>query len=155
MNISVIGAGNMGRAISRWLVDGGHSVFLANSNPNKAKAVAEEITWLGHLGRITAVSVSDAVQRGEVVILATWYSVSRQLAPEFADMFGKRVVIDVSNPLNETFDGLVSDSSTSAVRRASSPRTERTMGQGVQYRFCTDSIRRSSGRRRARHLYRI
>jgi predicted dinucleotide-binding enzyme len=105
----------MERAISRRLVDGGHSVFLANSNPDKAKAVAEEITWLGHLGRITAVSVSDAVQRGEVVILATWCSVSRQLAPEFADMFGKRVVIDVSNPLNETFDGLVSDSSTSAV----------------------------------------
>ena len=42
MNVAVIGAGNMGRALARRLVAGGHVISLANANPEKAKAVAEE-----------------------------------------------------------------------------------------------------------------
>ena len=43
MNITIVGAGNMGRGIATRLVAGGHAVAFVAKDPAKAEAVAAEL----------------------------------------------------------------------------------------------------------------
>jgi 8-hydroxy-5-deazaflavin:NADPH oxidoreductase len=49
-----------------------------------------------------------------VVILAVYYPGSLELARELGDRLTDKVVVDISNPLNQTFDGLATAPGTSA-----------------------------------------
>ena len=44
---------------------------------------------------------------GEVVVLAVYYPDARVAVEQYADQLAGKVVVDITNPLNETFDGLV------------------------------------------------
>ncbi len=44
MNVTIIGAGNMGRGIGTRLVSGGHNVTLMDRDPQKAKTLAQELS---------------------------------------------------------------------------------------------------------------
>jgi predicted dinucleotide-binding enzyme len=55
------------------------------------------------------VGVSD-----EVVILAVWYPSSLEAARELGGELEGKVVVDISNPVNQTFDGLATEPGTSA-----------------------------------------
>jgi len=113
ITIGVIGAGNMGRAITRRLVAGGHTVYLADADTEKLKSVVSEMAAVGS-GLVKPVTTSDASVQGEIVVLATRYNVSTRVAVEFSDVLQGKIVIDISNPLNDTFDDLVTDPTTSA-----------------------------------------
>ncbi len=113
LTIGVIGAGNMGRAIARRLVAGGHTVYLADTDAEKLKSVTSEIAAFGS-GLVKSVAASDAAIQGDIVVLATRYNVSTRVAVEFSDVLRGKTVIDISNPLNDTFDDLVTDPTTSA-----------------------------------------
>ena len=64
MRIGVIGAGSMGGTLARHLAKLGHHVSIANSRgPESLTALAAEIG-------ATPVSVVDAAQAGEIVIIA-------------------------------------------------------------------------------------
>src|SRR5438445_3625991 len=64
MRIGVIGTGSMGGILARHLAKLGHQVSVANSRgPESLTALAAEIG-------ATPVSVVDAAQPGEIVILA-------------------------------------------------------------------------------------
>ncbi len=43
MNVTIIGAGNMGRGIGHRLVAGGHDVTLVDRDPEEAGRLAEEL----------------------------------------------------------------------------------------------------------------
>lgn len=113
ITIGVIGAGNMGRAIARRLVAGGHTVSLADADTEKLKSVVSEIAAFSS-GLVKPVTTSDAAIQGDIVVLATRYNVSTRVAVEFSDVLRGKIVIDISNPLNDTFDDLVTDPTTSA-----------------------------------------
>lgn len=113
MDVGVIGAGNMGRAIARRLVAGGHAVHLADHSPEKAEAAAAEAAGQGP-GRAEAASDEEAVRRGEVVILATRFNDSKEIARQLGGLLDGKVVVDIANPLNETYDALVTDPTSSA-----------------------------------------
>jgi len=109
MKVTIIGTGNMGRAIGEVAVRGGHDVQVVGRDPAAAEALAAEI---GGNARGTG---SDAPIDGEVVVLALWYLTAREVVSELGDRLEGRVVIDISNPVNvETFDDLVTPSDTSA-----------------------------------------
>jgi 8-hydroxy-5-deazaflavin:NADPH oxidoreductase len=64
MRIGIIGAGDMGKILARRLAKLGHHVSIANSSgPESLTALAAEIG-------AAPVSVVDATQAGEIVILA-------------------------------------------------------------------------------------
>lgn len=111
--IAVIGAGNMGRALARRLAAGGNLVLLTNRDSEKARRVAEEISALAP-GRIEVLSNQQAASRAQVVILATAYRESTRIAVELSDLLRGKIVVDISNPLNATYDDLVTDPTTSA-----------------------------------------
>ena len=116
MRILVIGTGNMGRAISTRLVAGGHGVTLYGPTRDKADRLATELRGAATDG--ATVEVADALDRAiessDVVVLAVWYPVTLQLAKEHGARLAGRIVVDIANPLNATYDGLATEPGTSA-----------------------------------------
>jgi 3-hydroxyisobutyrate dehydrogenase-like beta-hydroxyacid dehydrogenase len=62
MNISVIGIGNMGRAVALALLSAGHRVTVFNRSIDKARALEKH-------GAVVASSAADAVRRSDHIIL--------------------------------------------------------------------------------------
>ncbi len=114
MNVTIIGAGNMGRGIGHRLVAGGHDVIVVDQDPEEAGRLAEELRGAAQGGATVEAAGPGAELRGEVVILAVYYPGSLQLARELGDRLAGKVVVDISNPLNQTFDGLATAPGTSA-----------------------------------------
>ena len=116
MRVLIIGTGNMGRGIATRLLAGGHEVILYNETRDKAEALAAELRGAASGGASVSVagSPAEAIPASDVVILAVWYPVSRQLAQELGPRLAGKIVVDISNPLNETYDGLATPPDTSA-----------------------------------------
>ncbi len=106
MNITIIGSGNMGRGIGTRVVAGGHSVTFVDANPEAAEKAAAEIKASAKKGATTsAASLGDAVL-GDVVVLAVWYGTNIEIAKQLGTKLAGKVVVDIANPLNSTYDGL-------------------------------------------------
>jgi 8-hydroxy-5-deazaflavin:NADPH oxidoreductase len=106
MNITIIGAGNMGRGIGTRAVAGGHSVTFVDANPEVAEKTAADVKVSAKNGaKVSAASLGD-VQLGDVVVLAVWYGVNIDLAKQLGSRLAGKVVVDIANPLNSTYDGL-------------------------------------------------
>ena len=102
MRIGVIGAGSMGGILARHLTKCGHQVSIANSRgPESLTALAAEIG-------ATPVSVVDAAQAGEIVILAIPTKAVTDLPRGlFANVPSSVVVIDIGNYHPELRDGRI------------------------------------------------
>ena len=102
MRIGVIGAGSMGGILARQLAKRGHHVSIANSRgPESLTALAAEIG-------ATPVSVVDAAQAGEIVILAIPTKAVAELPRGlFANVPSSIVVVDVGNYHPELRDGRI------------------------------------------------
>jgi NADPH-dependent F420 reductase len=106
MNVTIIGAGNMGRGIGTRLVAGGHSVTFVDANPETAQQTAVEVKASARNGaKVSTASLGDA-KLGEVVVLAVWYGTNIELAKQLGAKLAGKVVVDIANPLNPTYDGL-------------------------------------------------
>lgn len=102
MRITIVGAGNMGRAIATRAVAGGHEVEIVDRDPDDARRLAEELG-----GSATALE-QDADFGGEIVVLAVYYPGIKDAARQYADRLAGRVVVDITNPLDtQTWDRLV------------------------------------------------
>ena len=51
MEVTIIGAGNMGRGIGHLLVRGGHSVTVVDRGPEEAARLAEELRGSARVAR--------------------------------------------------------------------------------------------------------
>ena len=100
MRIAIIGAGPMGQILARHLTTRGHHVSIANSRgPASLSAFAAEIG-------VTPVSVVDAANAGEIVILAIPTKAVADLPRGlFANVPSSVVVIDIGNYHPELRDG--------------------------------------------------
>jgi 8-hydroxy-5-deazaflavin:NADPH oxidoreductase len=123
MNVTIIGAGNMGRGIGHVLMRGGHSVTIVDRDLEEAEQLAEELRSAAEGGATVEAAGPGAELRGEVVILAVYYPGSLEIARELGEELAGKVVVDISNPLNQTFDGLATAPGTSAAEEvaASAP----------------------------------
>ena len=109
MKVTIIGTGNMGRAIGEVAVRGGHDVQLVGREQASAEALAKEI------GGKAWGSGDDASIDGDVVVLALWYLTARDLVQSLGDRLKGKVVVDISNPVNvDTFEDLLTPPDTSA-----------------------------------------
>ena len=106
MNVTIIGAGNMGRGIGTRAVAGGHSVTFVDLNPESAeKAAADVKTSAKNGAKVSTASLGDVVL-GDVVVLAVWYGTNIEIAKQLGTKLAGKVVVDIANPLNSTYDGL-------------------------------------------------
>ena len=114
MHVTVIGAGNMGRGIGHRLVAGGHDVTVVDRDPEEAGRLAEELRSAAKGDATVEAAGPGAELRGEVVILALYYPGTLDVAQELGDRLVGKVVVDITNPLNQNFDGLATAPGTSA-----------------------------------------
>jgi len=98
----------MGRAIATRLLAGDNAVTLYDPQAAAAERLATELRATGAGARVSVASeLATSVAASEVVIMATPYRGSLQLAHELGGALDGKIVVDISNPLNESYDGLV------------------------------------------------
>jgi NADPH-dependent F420 reductase len=105
MNVTIIGAGNMGRGIGTRAAAGGHSVTFVDANPETAQQAVDNVKQSAKNGKISSASLGD-VNLGDVVVLAVWYGTNIEVVKQLGDKLAGKVVVDIANPLNSTYDGL-------------------------------------------------
>ena len=107
MNITIIGPGKMGRAIASRALAGGHSVTFVGRTRESAQKAAEEVKAAAKKGaQVSAVNLED-VDLGDVVVLALWYGTNIEVAKQLGERLADKTVVDIANPMNSTYDGLV------------------------------------------------
>jgi NADPH-dependent F420 reductase len=127
MNITIIGPGNMGRAIATRALAGGHSVTFVGRTLESAQKAADEVKTLAQQGAEVSATTLENVEPGDVVVLALWYGTNIEVAKKLADKLQGKTVVDIANPLNSTYDGLVTapdSSSAEDVAKAVGPKTK-------------------------------
>jgi 8-hydroxy-5-deazaflavin:NADPH oxidoreductase len=106
MNVTIIGAGNMGLGIGTRMVAGGHNITFVDQSMEAAQKAATTVTSSAkNGGKAGYASLGDA-DLGEVVVLAVWYGTNMSLVKELGTRLSGKVVVDIANPLNQTYDGL-------------------------------------------------
>ena len=107
MNITIIGTGNVGRALGTSLAGAGHTVTFAARDAAKTAALATET------GTKAAGSLVGAVRSADVIVLAVPYAAAADITAEIAATAVGKVVIDATNPLKADYSGLVTDGTAS------------------------------------------
>ena len=80
--------------------------MILDRDPEEAEQLTKELRSAAEGGATVEAAGPGAELRGEVVILAVCYPGSLETARELGGRLAGKVVVDISNPLNQTFDGL-------------------------------------------------
>ena len=107
MNITILGAGSMGAALTKQFSRAGHKVRVVSRDPKRSRELA---SW--YRG-VTASSANEAVADADVVIVATAYTDAVPALRSLGSLTGK-IIIDITNPLTADFMGLTVGHETSA-----------------------------------------
>ena len=110
--IGIVGAGDMGTAIGRRLTSAGHHVLITDRTTATADRAAAE-AGAGQTGTATAANEQEAL-RAAIVIVALWHPATIDFAVANKDALEGKIVIDIANPLDETFTNLPLPPTTSA-----------------------------------------
>ncbi len=127
MKISILGAGNVGMALAGALLRAGQPVTIGVPDPAR---YAEGVAALG--AQATLTGSDEAVERGELVILAVPYPAALAIAQGRADWQGC-VLVDATNPLAPGLAGLSVGTTTSGAEQVA----ERARGARVVKAFNT------------------
>lgn len=114
--VAVIGAsGNMGSAISKSLSKGNNRLLLFANEKEKVEAVVNDIKSSNASADVEALECpADASWEADVIILAVPYGTEKEIAEKIKEVANQKIVISIANPLNETYNGLVTAPGTSA-----------------------------------------
>jgi predicted dinucleotide-binding enzyme len=107
MDIAIIGAGNVGKAITSSATKAGHAVTLSSASGDSAIAAAQEF------GARAAASSRDAVEGADVIVLAVPYTAVDGVLAELGDKVDGKVLVDATNPLKPDYSGPEFDGGTS------------------------------------------
>ena len=111
-SITLIGTGNMARTIGTLAVAGGNTVEVMGRDQSKADDLAEALGGGATAGKWAAVPA------GDIVITALLADGVVPVVAEYGDALAGKVVVDISNPFNATFDGLAHGEGNSVTQQA-------------------------------------
>ncbi|HEU5126801.1 MAG TPA: NAD(P)-binding domain-containing protein [Glycomyces sp.] len=112
MKMLIVGSGKMARGIGTRAIAGGHRVRIADREPSKAESLAAD------LGPDAAGERLAEAGDADVVVLATPYRGSLEVAREWAARLEGKILVDICNPVDfTTFDGLVTPVGASAAEQ--------------------------------------
>lgn len=94
MKVTIIGTGNMGRAIGTRALAGGHQLTLVGTSLEKAEALATE------LGSGAAAVEPGGVLEGELVVLAVPFRAVADILERYRSRLEGKVVVDITNPID-------------------------------------------------------
>lgn len=91
MQIAIIGAGNVGKALASTLTRAGHEVTISAAHPDHAREAASAT------GATAAATNADAAKGAELVVLAVPATAIAQVVGELGTDLDGKVVVDVAN----------------------------------------------------------
>ena len=111
-SITLIGTGNMARTIGARALAGGNTVEVMGRDQAKAENLAKT------LGGGAKTGTWGAAPTGDIVITALLYDGVVPVVAQYGDALAGKVIVDISNPFNATFDGLAHSEQTSIAQEA-------------------------------------
>jgi predicted dinucleotide-binding enzyme len=106
-DITIIGTGNMAAGIAARAASAGRSIQILSRDAVAASALASATN--------ASAGTTGKEIEGSIVILATYFDVSKEIASRYGDALNGKTVVDISNPVNtDTFDSLTVPAGSSA-----------------------------------------
>jgi 8-hydroxy-5-deazaflavin:NADPH oxidoreductase len=114
--IAIIGAtGNMGSAIAKSLSLSSNRILLFANDPEKLNSLLQEIKEVNPGGEVEIMTCpTDACWEADIIIPAIPYNAEPVVAEKIRAVATGKIVISITNPLNNTLNGLVTEAGSSA-----------------------------------------
>lgn len=98
--VAIIGTGNIGSTLAADFAAGGQGFLLAGREQEDARQLASRLG-----GHAEAVSLDEAVDRADVLILAVWFDVFKQFVAQYGERLAGKVIVDPTNPIGPDDSG--------------------------------------------------
>ena len=106
-DITIIGTGNMAAGIAARAASAGRSIQILSRDAVAASALASATN--------ASVGTTGKDIEGSIVILATFFDVSKEIASRYGTALDGKTIVDISNPVNtDTYDSLTVPAGSSA-----------------------------------------
>ena len=92
--VAIIGAGNIGGRLAAIFAAGGQDFLLAGRDQDATRKIASDLD-----GHAEAVSVDEAVERADVLLIAVWLDAFEQLIAQYGPRLAGKVIVDPTNPV--------------------------------------------------------
>ena len=92
--VAIIGTGNIGSRLAANFAAGGQDFLLAGRDQEAARKIASDLD-----GHAEVVSIDEAVERADVLVLAVWPDAFRQVIAQYGEQLAGKVIVDPSNPV--------------------------------------------------------
>jgi hypothetical protein len=92
--VAIIGTGNIGTRLAANFAAGGQDFLLAGRDQEAAKELASDLD-----GHAEVVSVDEAVNRADVLVIAVWLDAFKQLIAQYGERLAGKVIVDPTNPV--------------------------------------------------------
>src|SRR5580692_7638151 len=87
--VAIIGTGTIGSTLAAEFAAGGQGFLLAGRDAEGAGKIASGLD-----GYAQAVSVDEAVQRADVLVVAVWLDDFRQFIAQYGEQLAGKVIVD-------------------------------------------------------------
>ena len=98
--VAIVGAGNIGSRLAANFAAGGQDFLLAGRDQEAVGKIASDLD-----GHAEVVSVDEAVERGDVLVLAVWFDSFKQLIDQYGERLAGKVIVDPTNPVGPDGSG--------------------------------------------------
>ncbi len=114
--IAIIGAaGNMGSGLARNLAKAGYHILIAGNDQNKLNELVSGIKQDTPNADVEILDCSkEASWEADIIIPAIPFNAQNEAVSKIKDVVTGKIVISIANPLNENYDGLVTNPDLSA-----------------------------------------
>ena len=98
--VAIVGTGNIGSRLAANLAAGGQDFLLAGRDRETVQKLASSLD-----SHAEAVSVDEAVERADVLVLAVWFDVFKQIIDQYGERLAGKVIVDPSNAVAPDSNG--------------------------------------------------
>ena len=114
--IAIIGAaGEMGSAIAKALINSNYRLLLMSRNKGNIGKLYAYLKRTSPSAEVAVIECEkEACWEADIILLAVPYKVEKEVAEKIREVATQKIAIDLSNPLNETYDYLITTPDTSA-----------------------------------------
>ena len=91
--VAIIGTGTLGSTLAANFAAGGQDFLLAGRDQETARKLASGLD-----GHAEVVSVDEAVDRADVLVLAVWFDSFKELIAQYGERLSGKVIVDPTNP---------------------------------------------------------
>ncbi|GAT12710.1 NAD(P)-binding domain-containing protein [Mycolicibacterium novocastrense] len=109
IRISIIGVGNMARALAERALAGGNAVEIIGRDPVKTRELAAALDG-------AAVGTAGAVPAGDIVVLAMPHASAKAVVSEYGAALQGKVIVDITNPVTPDFTGFITPEGSSGAQ---------------------------------------